>query len=383
MYPTIARSSPTRRRAGSVRPLIMCEYSHAMGNSNGTLADYWDAIETTPGLQGGFIWEFWDHGLVQELPDGRTHWAYGGDFGDEPNDGNFVMDGLVWPDRRPKPSLFEHRQIAAPVRFAGTGRHGRDRDDRGREPPGRPRSRLADRDLGGHGRRRARRRRGAAAAGPRARRARDDDRPRLDGAGRRRARVAPDDPRHDRGRRAVGGGRSRGGLGPGRAARGPERPRGAGRRLASTSRASSTTRAGSSTRSSPAPPSRACGARRPTTTGSAAWPAAGASRAWTASSGRLVSIDRDGDATVVTRRAADRRRPGHPPRTDASARPASGLLVDERITIPDALTDVPRVGIELETVAGLRGRDVARARAAGVATRTGSAARGSAAGRRP
>ena len=91
-----------------------------MGNSNGTLADYWDAIETTPGLQGGFIWEFWDHGLVQELPDGRTHWAYGGDFGDEPNDGNFVMDGLVWPDRRPKPSLFEHRQIAAPVRFTGT-----------------------------------------------------------------------------------------------------------------------------------------------------------------------------------------------------------------------------------------------------------------------
>jgi beta-galactosidase len=91
-----------------------------MGNSNGTLADYWDAIETTPGLQGGFIWEFWDHGLVQELPDGRRHWAYGGDFGDEPNDGNFVCDGLVWPDRRPKPSMFEHRQLAAPVRIAAS-----------------------------------------------------------------------------------------------------------------------------------------------------------------------------------------------------------------------------------------------------------------------
>jgi beta-galactosidase len=98
----------------------MCEYSHAMGNSNGTLADYWDAIETTPGLQGGFIWEFWDHGLVQELPDGRTHWAYGGDFGDVPNDGNFVCDGLVWPDRRPKPALFEHRQLAAPVRISAS-----------------------------------------------------------------------------------------------------------------------------------------------------------------------------------------------------------------------------------------------------------------------
>ena len=87
-------------RSGLQRhPLIMCEFSHAMGNSNGTLAEYWDAIESTPGLQGGFIWEFWDHGLVQTLPDGRTHWAYGGDFGDEPNDGNFVCrrDGLARP----------------------------------------------------------------------------------------------------------------------------------------------------------------------------------------------------------------------------------------------------------------------------------------------
>ena len=120
MYPTLA-AIVAHTRSGTQRyPLIMCEYSHAMGNSNGTLADYWDAIETTPGLQGGFIWEFWDHGLVQELPDGRTRWAYGGDFGDEPNDGNFVCDGLVWPDRRPKPALFEHRQLAAPVRISGS-----------------------------------------------------------------------------------------------------------------------------------------------------------------------------------------------------------------------------------------------------------------------
>ena len=64
------RSSATRRPAGSAHPLIMCEYSHAMGNSNGTLAEYWDAIESTPGLQGGFIWEWRDHGLVQRKPDG-------------------------------------------------------------------------------------------------------------------------------------------------------------------------------------------------------------------------------------------------------------------------------------------------------------------------
>jgi beta-galactosidase len=87
-----------------------------MGNSNGCLAEYWDAIESTPGLQGGFIWEWWDHGLVQRLPDGRRRWAYGGDFGDVPNDGNFCIDGLVWPDRQPKPALMEHRYLASPLR---------------------------------------------------------------------------------------------------------------------------------------------------------------------------------------------------------------------------------------------------------------------------
>ncbi|HEY8439454.1 MAG TPA: glycoside hydrolase family 2 TIM barrel-domain containing protein, partial [Candidatus Limnocylindrales bacterium] len=120
MYPSIASIAEHGRSGRQLHPLILCEYSHAMGNSNGTLAEYWDAIESTPGLQGGFIWEWWDHGLVQTLPDGTTRWAYGGDFGDTPNDGNFVLDGLVWPDRRPKPALLEMRQIAAPVRFAAT-----------------------------------------------------------------------------------------------------------------------------------------------------------------------------------------------------------------------------------------------------------------------
>jgi beta-galactosidase len=120
MYPTLDAIVAHARSGTQIRPLIMCEYSHAMGNSNGTLADYWDAIETTPGLQGGFIWEWRDHGLVQTLADGTTRWAYGGDFGDIPNDGAFVLDGLVWPDRRPKPAMFEHRQLAAPVRIAGS-----------------------------------------------------------------------------------------------------------------------------------------------------------------------------------------------------------------------------------------------------------------------
>jgi beta-galactosidase len=64
------------------------------------------------------MWEWWDHGLIQRLPDGTTRWAYGGDFGDRPNDGNFCLDGLVWPDGRPKPALWEHRQLAAPVRVS-------------------------------------------------------------------------------------------------------------------------------------------------------------------------------------------------------------------------------------------------------------------------
>jgi len=97
------------------RPLILCEYSHAMGNSNGCLADYYRAFETVPGLQGGFIWEWIDHALVQPLPDGRTRWAYGGDFGDTPSDFNFVCDGLVWPDRTPHPAMQEFKYLARPV----------------------------------------------------------------------------------------------------------------------------------------------------------------------------------------------------------------------------------------------------------------------------
>ncbi len=122
MYPPISAIVDHAKSKLQKHPLIMCEFSHAMGNSNGNLADYWDAIESTPGLQGGFIWEWFDHGLVQTLPDGRTRWAYGGDFGEQPHDGNFVADGMVWPDRRPKPAMWEHKRLAAPVRISGSGR---------------------------------------------------------------------------------------------------------------------------------------------------------------------------------------------------------------------------------------------------------------------
>ncbi|HVZ65009.1 MAG TPA: glycoside hydrolase family 2 TIM barrel-domain containing protein [Opitutaceae bacterium] len=97
------------------RPVIPCEYSHAMGNSNGSLADYFALFKSLPGLQGGFIWEWCDHGIRQRTADGREFWAYGGDFGDTPNDANFVCDGLVWPDRTPHPAMWEHKQLAQPV----------------------------------------------------------------------------------------------------------------------------------------------------------------------------------------------------------------------------------------------------------------------------
>ena len=116
MYPEIADIVRWAEKGQAPEmPLIMCEYSHAMGNSNGGLADYWDAIERLPGLQGGFIWEFWDHGLRQELPDGTVRSSYGGDWGDTTNDLNFCLDGVVWPDRTPKPALEEHKYLACPV----------------------------------------------------------------------------------------------------------------------------------------------------------------------------------------------------------------------------------------------------------------------------
>lgn len=97
------------------RPLILCEYSHAMGNSNGSLADYFSLFKSTPGLQGGFIWEWLDHGILKTTEDGRAYWGYGGDFDDRPNDGNFVCDGLVWPDRTPHPAMWEHKHLAQPI----------------------------------------------------------------------------------------------------------------------------------------------------------------------------------------------------------------------------------------------------------------------------
>jgi beta-galactosidase len=100
------------------RPLILTEYAHAMGNSVGNFQDYWDIIEAYDLLQGGCIWEWCDLAIFKPLPNGPGRYlAYGGDFGDVPNDGNFCCDGLVQPDRRPNPSLFEVKKVYQNAKF--------------------------------------------------------------------------------------------------------------------------------------------------------------------------------------------------------------------------------------------------------------------------
>ncbi|MHA1907273.1 MAG: glycoside hydrolase family 2 TIM barrel-domain containing protein [Candidatus Thorarchaeota archaeon] len=87
-------------------PFVLCEYAHAMGNSLGNFQKYIDAFENYPNCIGGFIWDWVDQGILQE-DDGKSFWAYGGDFGDKPNDNNFCINGIVRPDRSPNPSLYE------------------------------------------------------------------------------------------------------------------------------------------------------------------------------------------------------------------------------------------------------------------------------------
>jgi len=100
------------------RPLILCEYEHAMGNSLGNMKDYWIAIRKYKHLQGGSIWDWVDQGLRKKDNQGREFWAYGGDFGDHPNTGNFCCNGLVQPDRKPNPHLFEMKKTYQNVHVA-------------------------------------------------------------------------------------------------------------------------------------------------------------------------------------------------------------------------------------------------------------------------
>ena len=114
MYPSVAKIIAMAQKPDETRPVIMCEYAHSMGNSTGNLKEYWDAIRAYPRLGGGFIWDWVDQGLERET-DGVKWFAYGGDFGDEPNDGPFCINGLIWPDRQVHPALFEYKKVLEPV----------------------------------------------------------------------------------------------------------------------------------------------------------------------------------------------------------------------------------------------------------------------------
>jgi len=98
-------------------PMMLCEYGHAMGNGPGGLAEYAELFDRHPRLHGGFIWEWIDHGIAQLTAEGEQYFGYGGDFGERVHDGNFVIDGLVFPDRTPSPGLLQAKAVFSPVRI--------------------------------------------------------------------------------------------------------------------------------------------------------------------------------------------------------------------------------------------------------------------------
>ncbi len=121
MYPSLAEIE--RYLAGSdPRPYVMCEYIHAMGNGPGDAEDYQELIDKHPQMCGGFVWEFCDHAVYAgRTADGRAKYLYGSDFGEYPHDGNFCMDGLVYPDRTPHNGIREFKQVIRPVRTEWLG----------------------------------------------------------------------------------------------------------------------------------------------------------------------------------------------------------------------------------------------------------------------
>lgn len=120
MYPSIDEIERYLGNKHLTKPYFMCEYSHAMGNGPGCLSQYWNVINANDSFFGGCVWEYTDHSVaVGDNVYADPHYTYGGDFGDHPNDGNFCVDGLVYPDRRPHTGLLELKQAIKP--FAVTG----------------------------------------------------------------------------------------------------------------------------------------------------------------------------------------------------------------------------------------------------------------------
>ncbi|KAK6840279.1 Beta-galactosidase [Apiospora arundinis] len=119
MYTSVDDMVKFGEEKGWKKPFVMCEYAHAMGNGPGAIMEYIDAFYKYPRLMGGFVWEWANHGLLAKNAEGEDYMAYGGDFGDEPNDYNFVMDGLCFADHTPTPGLIEYSKAIEPVQVLG------------------------------------------------------------------------------------------------------------------------------------------------------------------------------------------------------------------------------------------------------------------------
>ncbi|MBR2568445.1 MAG: DUF4981 domain-containing protein [Paenibacillus sp.] len=115
MYMSVADLEAYAQNGQNKKPMLLCEYSHAMGNGPGDLKDYWEVMYAYPKLMGGCVWEWVDHGIKTVTEDGKPFFAYGGDFGEKPHDGNFCIDGLVSPDRKPNIGLLELKEVYAPL----------------------------------------------------------------------------------------------------------------------------------------------------------------------------------------------------------------------------------------------------------------------------
>ncbi|WP_287442210.1 glycoside hydrolase family 2 TIM barrel-domain containing protein, partial [Porphyromonas sp.] len=111
-YPSIAWTrDAVKGKMGIKYPFHISEYAHSMGNAVGNLVDYWEAMESTNFFMGGAIWDWIDQSMYNYTKDGKRYLAYGGDFGDTPNDGQFVMNGIIFGDETPKPQYYEVKKV--------------------------------------------------------------------------------------------------------------------------------------------------------------------------------------------------------------------------------------------------------------------------------
>jgi beta-galactosidase/beta-glucuronidase len=115
MYPTVEEVARLATDPRDNRPVVLCEYAHSMGNASGNLKEYWDVMRAHPRCMGAFVWDWVDQSFLLHTANGTPYWCYGGDFGETPTDGTFCMNGLVWPDRTPKPALLELKTLVQPV----------------------------------------------------------------------------------------------------------------------------------------------------------------------------------------------------------------------------------------------------------------------------